>query len=150
MNENTNPFSVARPDPKSEENREWIMKEKAIMMNYCKNKDLGADKILNEQTAVLLPQFIVWAVENRLENKKYWVITGDLLSDHLAFDVAPSARDALRHFTMSWQLKAEKLERRLAKNEIITGTADQQKDTIDLLRDQAEKFYAVSMQDELW
>lgn len=126
------------------------MKEKAKMMNYCKNKDLGADKILNEKSAVLFPLFAIWAVENRKEHEKYWVVTGDLLHDHILFEIADTARDALRHFTMNWQLKAEKIEQRLTQKEAITGNSDELKSSVDVLRGQAEKYYEFTTRPELW
>ncbi len=44
-----------------------------------------------------------------MDSKRYWVISGDLPSDYTSVDNAKDAKEALRHFAMHWQLKAENL-----------------------------------------
>ncbi|MBT8449000.1 MAG: DUF4826 family protein [Gammaproteobacteria bacterium] len=150
MNSEVNVQNVKIRDPKIDDNREWIMKEKANLMKYCKNKDLGADKLLDEKYAGLAPFFALWAVENRSERKKYWVITGDLPNDHLPYDVANHPRDALKHFSMVWQMKAEKLQVKLENKELSIGTPEQQETMIALLRDRAENIYSLAAEDAIW
>ena len=137
-------------DPKIAENKQWLFEQKAKMLKYCRTKQLDADRLLDQHYAGLAPYFALWGVENRKEHKKYWVITGDLPNDHMSFDGADNPRDALRHFSMSWQLKAENMEARMNNNEPLAGTVEQHKEMISLLRDRAENLYEIVSADALW
>jgi hypothetical protein len=150
MSQEYNIQEVKIHDPRIEENREWILEMKAKLLKYCRNKELGADRILDKQYAGLAPYFALWAVENRKEHKKYWVITGDLPNDHLPYEVAGTPRDALRHFSLSWQLKAEKMQQKLEQNDLLMGTPEQHKEMINLLQDRATNLYNLSADDKIW
>ena len=150
MSQDINVQNVHIHDPKEDENKKWLFEEKANMMKYCRNKELGADRLLDQHYAGLAPYFALWAVENRKEHKKYWVITGDLPHDHIPFEVADSPRNALKYFSMAWQLKAEKIQEKLDSKELVLGTPEQQKDMIALLQDRAVNLYEISTNDQLW
>jgi len=150
MNQDVNDPSLKAQEQEKEFKRNWIMQEQANMLKYCKNKELGADKILDEGYVVLVPLFALWAVENRRERKKYWVITGDLPNDHLPYDVAKHPRDAIKHFSMAWQMKAEKLQNKLDNKELSIGTPEQQESMITLLRERAESLYSLAQEDAMW
>ena len=150
MSEDYDVQEVKLHDPRIDENKQWLINEKAKMLKYCKNKELGADRLLDNHYAGLAPYFALWAVENRKEHKKYWVITGDLPNDHLPFEVADSPRDAMRHFSMSWQLKAEKMQHKLDNNDLLVGTPEQHMEMIKLLQDRATNLYSICADDRIW
>jgi len=62
-----------------------------------------------------------------------WVIAGEFQTDLIDAAVAGSARDAARHFSLKWQLDAEK----------SPGAAEA------IVR-RAEELYAISEMDEVW
>lgn len=137
-------------EPEIIDSRKWVLEQKARMMTYCKNKELGADRLLDRYFACLVPHVALWAVENRKERKRYWVITGDLPLDHLPLEVADHPRGALRHFSLTWQLKAEKMQAKLDNNELLVGTPEQHKDMINLLQERAVNLYDLFSDDQRW
>ena len=62
-------------------------------------------------------------------------------SDHNTFDVAPNAREAVRHFSFKWQMQAEGL--------IETGDKEQE-EFAKLLIGRAEGLYSLYQKEELW
>jgi len=134
-----------------EERKKWYKDEKASLLKYCSNKQLDMHRIMDKFSLALLPYFSLWAVENRKTHEKLWVITGELPHDHTSFQIAEDARSAIRHFFMSWNLKAENMERTLNEMASVLNDNDQQKlDMIKQLRESADRLSEVYLDDNLW
>jgi hypothetical protein len=90
----------------------------------------------------LAPYAAVWRIRSQ-DKKSYWVISGDLPADAVPLDAAPSAREALKRFSYSWQMQAENIER--------SGTKDQaQIDFANLLVKKADMVYQLSSDEKIW
>lgn len=86
-----------------------------------------------------------WALPNRLLLGKvrgrmnvrsfHWFICGEVPLDYLPGDVAASPREALRHFSMKWQLDAERAGDEASANALI---------------EHAEAVYALADEDSAW
>ncbi len=87
-----------------------------------------------------MPFLAVWKLTS-LEGKKFWVLSGDLPTDHINFEVAANAREALRHFSLKWQLQSENL---------LQADIKEQKDFAHLLIGRAEGLYKLCEDDSLW
>ncbi len=84
----------------------------------------------------------IWKIRAQ-DRKEYWVISGDLPTDHMALSAAKDAREAVRAFSLHWQLKAEQI--------MNSGAIDQTKvDFANLLVNRAHGLYDLFNKDELW
>jgi uncharacterized protein DUF4826 len=79
----------------------------------------------------------------------YWVITGpDTMPDHVEAGIAKTARDAVRHFALRWQLhgaQAETIEGETTTDEAADWSAKGAE-----LAKRAEALYAFTQDDGLW
>jgi len=121
----------------------WAKEQFQRAIKFVAEKGVVYDSIIAEDCRYLAPFVAVWKVK-ALDKNVYWVISGDLPLDVTYFDSAPTAREAMRFFSMQWQLKAENLERNNADND------SSQADYIELLRTKAEELYVLQNDDTLW
>ena len=101
------------------------------------------DTVVTEECRYLAPLVAVWKIK-AMDNKMYWVLTGDLPTDFTLADNAEDARGALRYFSMRWQIKAENL---LQNNDKADAS---QTSYAQLLADRAEKIYLLQENEGLW
>lgn len=123
-----------------EQQQQWIREQYQIATKYLAGKGIVTDSVKVEDSRYLVPLLALWKV-NSLEGKSFWVLCGDLPSDHSSFDVAPNAREALRHFSLKWQMQAENLLQ--TKNE-------EQNDFANLLIGRADGLYKLYEDESLW
>ena len=130
-----------------EEVEKWVKGEEAKLYNYLVRNNMQLTYI--EPTTRLFPrQLILWQV-NTKEQGMQWVVTGELPSDHLAGKNAADGRAALRNFSLSWQLKAEKILSKLSKQGVPVQEREQ-KDYAQLLVTWAERLYQLNEMDAAW
>jgi len=111
------------------------------------NKHLAENGVLFEsvvtnESRYLVPYLAVWKIKDT-NNAMYWVMSGDLPTDYIAESTAATARDAIKHFAMAWQLKAANL--RASEGADATSL-----EYAELLESRAEGLHAIQNQDELW
>jgi hypothetical protein len=99
----------------------------------------------------ILPERIlisrVWAAAQK--SQFVWAIAGEAVYfDHIGGDLAVDAQAVARHFSLKWQMDAERL-RALAKRRSTTQ-AERISAQADRLVQCAEMMYDLSSQDELW
>ena len=127
---------------------DWASDQLGIMGDYA--REIGL--IPKESTAKAY-----WALPNRIcigqvwpkhdSSHAYWVITGDVTTDHLDVSTATSARDAARHFALRWQLHSAQL---------MQGLKDEKDTEIDWqkigseLATKAEYLYNLVEDKEIW
>lgn len=124
----------------NEEQQKWVRDQYQVATKYLADKGLVTDSVAVEDSRYLIPLVSVWKLK-LLDNTKLWVICGDLPTDHSAIDAAPTARDALRHFSLKWQLQAENLRQ--------AGGAEQE-DFAKILVSRAEGLYKIHENESLW
>jgi hypothetical protein len=102
----------------------------------------------------------VWSVPNkvmigqvRLTNEPttfVWIICGDLPTDHINSTVASTAREALRHFSLKWQLDASRYKDPVTRKASgLDETQDWSRLTAQLVA-KAEELYAMAEDESLW
>ena len=111
------------------------------------NKHLAQNGVLfksvaAEESRYLAPICAVWKILAN-DNKKYWVISGDLPADYAASEGAATARDAIRLFSYKWQMQAENIRRQVVDDQVQLNYAQ-------LLEKKAEGLYNVFSNDTLW
>lgn len=80
----------------------------------------------------------------------FWFISGNLPTDYISLTAASTARDALRHFSMKWQLDAERYADPATRK---AHGLDESKDWSLLTKKlitKAEQLYAMAETDRLW
>ncbi len=137
----------AHPTPEQLEQvrQEWIRTQFQKANKFLAEKGIIPSKVLDTESRYLAPYMAVWKIESKRPSKKtYWVLSGDLPSDLVDVSVAKTAREAVRHFSLTWQLKAENLVRTG-----VTRDATQAK-YANLLISRAESLYTMQNDDSLW
>ena len=84
----------------------------------------------------------IWKIKSQ-QSKTYWVISGNLPTDHVEVTAATNARDALRYFSFQWQMKSEEI--------MNAGVREKaQVDFANLLVNRAHGLYDLYNNDKLW
>ncbi len=123
-----------------EQQQQWIREQYQVATKYLATQGLVTDSVVVEESRYLVPIMSIWKLK-ALDGCYFWVICGDLPSDHNAFDAAPNAREAVRHFSFKWQMQADNL--------LKTGDKEQE-GFAKLLIGRAEGLYDMYQQEKLW
>ena len=121
----------------------WVQAQFQKANQYLAQEGILFDSVITDQSRYLAPFLAVWKIK-AMDQKVYWVISGDLPTDLTLVDNATSAREALRFFSMRWQLKAENLEASNTKQD--AGQAE----FVGILRNRADSLYQLFNNDKLW
>ena len=121
----------------------WVQAQFQKANQFLAQEGILFDSVITEQSRYLAPYLAVWKIK-AMDQKVYWVISGDLPSDVALAVNATDARDVLRYFSLQWQLKAENLE---ANN---TQQDARQAEFVQLLRSRADSLYAFYENETLW
>lgn len=125
-----------------EQNQQWIREQYLKATKYLADKGVVTKSVVTTESRYIVPVISVWKLVT-ISDEAIWVISGDLPSDHIAVSAASDAREALRNFSMKWQLQADNL----------LAVANQNKIQIDfahLLIARAEGLYQLFEDEKLW
>lgn len=122
--------------------QEWVRTQYQKAVKYLAEKGVIAHTVSLANSRYLLPYLAVWQLEDE-RKQGYWVIAGDLPTDHVALSGAKDARDAVRMFSFRWQLQAENLMRAAVPSQTT-------QDFVNLLVNRAHDLYRLYEQDDLW
>lgn len=128
----------------------WNQNEFVKVQKYCVTQGVEPKRILQKKSQVIPPVLGVWYLESTTKGEDYWLISGELPTDISPAKVAKNAREALRHFSMNWQLKAANLEAALAEGKNESLDRETQVKYINELLVKAESIYAISQDEKLW
>lgn len=135
MSDTNTPMTQAEHD-------QWVREQFQRANKHLAENGVLFDSVVVEESRYLAPYVAVWKIKSQ-QGKYFWVLSGDLPADYIPFDTAEDVRSALKHFSLSWQLKAE--------NIISTNGIDEtQQNYAKLLADRAISLYQLSEQQELW
>jgi hypothetical protein len=141
MTDSRTPLS---PEEQEKKAQEWTRNQYAEVQRYCSKNQFQIKQIVQPESRLLPPLLAVWKVElNDVDVKAIWVIGGEVPTDHVALSAAKTAREAMRHFSMSWQLKATQIEGE------AEGNASKMKYVQTLIKS-AEGVYQLAAEDKLW
>lgn len=125
-----------------EQRTEWVRTQFQKANEYLASKGIIPDNVAVSESRYLPPFVAVWKLNSR-DKKSFWVISGDLPTDHMPISAALNAREAIRAFALHWQLKAEQIAQ--------VGFTDQtQQDFANLLVSRAHSLYDVFDNEPLW
>ncbi|MDP5144167.1 DUF4826 family protein [Rheinheimera baltica] len=125
-----------------QERAEWVRIQFQKANEYLASKGIVSDNVAVTESRYLPPYFAIWKL-NTKDKHAYWVVSGDLPTDHIAFSAAANAREAVRAFSLHWQLKAQQI--------MDSGTTDKtQTEFAQILVHRAQALYEMFEKDELW
>ena len=124
-----------------EQQSAWVRDQYQKATKYLAEKGLVTENVAPKDSRYLVPIVAVWKL-NTLSDGAVWVISGDLPCDHIATSAADSVREALRNFSMKWQLQAQNIEN--------SATDKTQLDFAKLLVSRAEGLYQLFDDEKLW
>lgn len=136
--------------PEDIDPRHWIQKQHGAVLGYCSRKELDVTGFIDDKSAILPPFVAIWLVESKPRKAKYWVISGDLPLDHIPFKLAKTPREVIRHFSLNWQLKAERLMQSLVQGKPQLGDQKKQRDFANVLVRKASMLYQLAEKDKIW
>jgi glutathione S-transferase len=121
---------------------EWVRTQFQKANEHLASKGIVPDNVTVADSRYLPPYIAVWKL-NTKDKQAFWVISGDVPTDHMALSAAKDAREAVRAFSLQWQLKAQQI--------IDAGISDKtQQDFANLLITRAHGLYELFGKDELW
>jgi len=123
-----------------QEQQEWVREQYQVATKYLATKGMVTNSVKVESSRYLVPLLAIWQL-TLLNGERYWVLCGDLPTDHSPLNVATTAREALKHFSFKWQLQAENL---------LKAGDKEQDDFAQLLIGRAQGLYQVSENEKLW
>ena len=88
--------------------------------------------------------------DHRNQTEFLWVIGGSMPIDCIHSAVAPSARDAARHFSLKWQLEAAKLEDESERKRLGLNPAIDWRAQAKTLVMKAQYLYSIAEDDRHW
>jgi hypothetical protein len=125
-----------------EQRAEWVREQFQRANKHLAENGVLFDSVVASESRYLVPYVAVWKIKAQ-DNKRFWVMSGDLPADFTPEGNAPNAREAMKYFSMMWQMKAANLRASSptdkAANELAT-----------LLETRAEGLYKIQSYDELW
>jgi hypothetical protein len=130
--------------------KDWNQNEFVKIQKYCVTQGVEPKRIIQSKCQVIAPVLGIWYVESTTKGEDYWVISGELPTDISPAKIAKNAREALRHFSMNWQLKAANLENALTQGQQPNVDKETQEKYINELSVKAETIYQIAQDDKLW
>ncbi|MDX1390827.1 MAG: DUF4826 family protein [Rheinheimera sp.] len=120
----------------------WVREQFQKANQHLASKGILPDNVAVAESRYLPPFFAVWKL-NTKDKQAFWVISGDVPTDHMALAAAQNARDAVRAFSLQWQLKAQQI--------VDAGIADKtQQEFVSMLINRAHGLYEMFSNDALW
>ena len=141
------PNSAAEAEEKI---RRWNQEEFVKVQKHCMSKGVQPKTLDQSKTKCLPPIVGVWYINSATKGEDYWVLTGDLPSDLAPAKVAANAREAVKYFSMNWQLKAANIEDAIAEGKITGENKETQIKFIQELVTKAEGLYQLHSDEKLW
>lgn len=121
---------------------DWVRSQFQKANLHLAEKGVLMDSVAVQDSRYLPPYVAVWKI-NALDKQSYWVISGDLPTDHIELKAAENARDALRAFSFRWQIKAQQL--------VDAGIEAQTAvDYANLLVNRAQSLYQLFESEKIW
>ncbi|MCG9697018.1 DUF4826 family protein [Shewanella sp. Isolate11] len=123
----------------------WIREHFQKANRFLAEKGVIPERVIAEESRYLAPFLAIWKLESKQpKSQTFWVMSGDLPTDYVDVSVAATARDAIRHFSMMWQLKAENLMKSGATQDPTQAKFAQ------LLVSRAESLFQIHNDEKLW
>lgn len=126
----------------------WVREQHDQMARYAVQLQLiGEDAEGRPVWSIPHQVFLGRFYDKAAPTSGYWYIGGGLPSDHIDVSAAASPRDAVRHFSLKWQMQAAQIEQATPENQ--DNPADFANVAESLVKS-AEALIQCADNDELW
>ncbi|MDT7524903.1 MULTISPECIES: DUF4826 family protein [Idiomarinaceae] len=137
------PSTPQSPDQLTDEQRTtWVREHFQAANKFLAEQGIITERVLTKESRYIAPIVAVWKFQTQ-DKKEVWVINGDVPTDLAAGKNAKDARDATRHFSLQWQVKAEVVAHQAQGDR-------QQLNYANYLVNRAEQLYDVFEDEKLW
>lgn len=123
-----------------QEQQQWVREQYQAATKFLADRGLITQSVADTESRYLVPLMSVWKI-NLTDNTSVWAISGDLPTDYSPVSVANNAREAVRHFSLKWQLQAESL---------LKDDKEESKKLAEHLISRAEGLYQLFDDDQIW
>ncbi|WP_286235637.1 DUF4826 family protein [Thalassotalea sediminis] len=123
-----------------QEQQQWVREQYQTATKFLADRGLITKSVADTESRYLIPLMSVWKI-NLSDNTSVWAISGDLPTDYSPEVVAQNAREAVRHFSLKWQLQAENL---------LKDEAEESKKLAEHLISRAEGLYQLFDDEKVW
>ncbi len=133
--------TAAKPMTEAE-TQEWVRLQFQRANLHLAEQGIIMESVAVAESRYLPPLIAVWKIHG-LNKNVVWAISGDVPVDYLPVAVAADAREAIKHFSYRWQMKAQQI--------MDNGISDQTSaDYVQLLVGRANMLYDLSESETLW
>ena len=133
--------TAAKPMTEAE-TQEWVRLQFQRANLHLAEQGIVIESVAVAESRYLPPLIAVWKIHG-LNKNVLWAISGDVPVDYLPVAVAADAREAIKHFSYRWQMKAQQI--------MDNGISDQTSaDYVQLLVGRANMLYDLSESETLW
>ncbi len=120
----------------------WVKEQFQRANKHLAENGVLFESVVTSESRYLAPFVAVWKIKTS-DGKYYWVISGDVPADFMPYETEKTARDAMRSFSLRWQLQADNLLR--------SGMQDTtQNEFANRLITKAEQLYDVFSDEQVW
>ncbi len=124
------------------ETQEWVRLQFQRANLHLAEQGIVMESVAVAESRYLPPLIAVWKIHG-LNKNVVWAISGDVPVDYLPVAVASDAREAIKHFSYRWQMKAQQI--------IDNGISDNTSaDYVQLLVGRANMLYDLAESETLW
>ncbi|MCF2909069.1 DUF4826 family protein [Pseudoalteromonas sp. DL2-H2.2] len=121
---------------------QWQHTALQTAQKYLAEKGILGLSIQATESRTLPPVCGVWKIKDN-KGKGYWVISGKMPTDSMPVSGAATARDALKHFSYQWHMKADKILN-------AERTDPMQVEYANILIHHAQGLYELADNEQLW
>ena len=121
---------------------DWVREQFQLANKHLAQNGVVATTVVADESRYMAPNVAVWKIKAS-DGRFFWVIGGKVPADYILIDNAKTARDAIRYFSMRWQLQAENIGH-------LNNLDDTQKRFAQTLVSGAEDLYELSVNENLW
>lgn len=133
---------MSNPGEFTEEQRnQWVREQYQKATKYLAEKGFVTESVATLDSRYLVPVVAVWKLQT-IKKENVWVISGDLPCDHISVSAAENVREAIRNFSMKWQMQAQ--------NILAAANDETQVKFAEFLVSRAEGLYQIFENEKLW
>ena len=130
--------------------KKWSQEEFVKMQKFCLSKGIKFQGFKLDKSRCIPPSIGIWYINSDVKGEDFWAIGGQFPTDIAPANVAKDAREVTRHFALSWQLKAARMEDSIAEGKVQLGDKATQEKFIKELIEKAELLYKIHGDENLW
>ena len=129
--------------------KKWEQEEIVKVQKFCFSNGVEFKNFRQDRCLCIPPAIGIWCITSKTK-EDYWLISGEFPTDIAPMSVAKDARDVIRYFSMSWHLKAARMEESLAEGKVEMGDKETQQKAIAELINKANALASIREDEKLW